>query len=379
MAVERPVFEEGEILGADRLNAIVDLAEARHGRHGRYLHSWGIATGLGLSTVPRSTDDGAYVEVSVDPGLAIDGSGFELLVTEPILLNTADFDDAAVAPSSPTAEQLEAEEDTWYPVFLVGIDREKRTVQGSRCDRGSASRVVEDVEIRFGRPGDEDGTSVEDALTSGPGSRAPRTAWPILVGHVSWSSELERFRAATLEPKNGRERRYVGVRAAEMISPSAAITLRTAERDVPDRTVLVLDNGQSAAIIGKQRASGAVTPLLTVTAQGNVIAAGQFESPSSVALRVSSGIATDGMVLPLPDGVSASALDDYTLHVSVTPRSSLTQPAQRVLNDEVPVPEVCYVDDELRLHCRIRWIGGGTSVVLPGVADYQIIAVGGGS
>ena len=46
--IERPFFFEGQILGAADLQAAVDHAAGQMARHERYLHLWGIATGLTL-------------------------------------------------------------------------------------------------------------------------------------------------------------------------------------------------------------------------------------------------------------------------------------------------------------------------------------------
>ena len=51
MTPERPAFFEGQILAAADLTSAVDYGRAQAARHDRYLHAWGIAEGLELTTV----------------------------------------------------------------------------------------------------------------------------------------------------------------------------------------------------------------------------------------------------------------------------------------------------------------------------------------
>ena len=89
MAPERPVFFEGQILAAADLTSAVDYGRAEVARHERYLHDWGIAEGLEMTTKPDAT--GKYVDVTLGAGVAIDGTGREIVVPQPVPLNTAHF------------------------------------------------------------------------------------------------------------------------------------------------------------------------------------------------------------------------------------------------------------------------------------------------
>ena len=72
--IARPVFYEGQILGAVDLQAAVEYSRGQEARHERYLHTWGIASGLELSPkakqveVNNNTID--YQEIWLSPGLA---------------------------------------------------------------------------------------------------------------------------------------------------------------------------------------------------------------------------------------------------------------------------------------------------------------------
>lgn len=81
--LERVHYFTGQILSPDDLRAEQDYFLARLRRHNRYLHGWGVVTGLGVS-VDEAGD------VRVDPGLAIDCFGSEIVVPAPQKLSIAD-------------------------------------------------------------------------------------------------------------------------------------------------------------------------------------------------------------------------------------------------------------------------------------------------
>ena len=81
--ISRPAFFEGQLLAAADLSHIVDYARAKSERHNRFLHRWGVANGLQLTTEDAENAAGnAYKRVFLGPGAAIDGNGREILVTE---------------------------------------------------------------------------------------------------------------------------------------------------------------------------------------------------------------------------------------------------------------------------------------------------------
>jgi hypothetical protein len=56
--ITRPAFYEGQILAPDDLTGSLEYGRSQQARHERYLHTWGIATGLQLAGEPRTTPDG---------------------------------------------------------------------------------------------------------------------------------------------------------------------------------------------------------------------------------------------------------------------------------------------------------------------------------
>jgi hypothetical protein len=102
--IARPTFYEGEILPAADLVGSVDYARNQLARHDRYLHRWGIATGLVLQGTKKATVNGtAYVAVTLVAGIAIDGYGREIVVPADAQLSPADLENAvARSPTSGT-------------------------------------------------------------------------------------------------------------------------------------------------------------------------------------------------------------------------------------------------------------------------------------
>ena len=71
--LERPRFFAGQLLTADDLQREQDYFRGQARRHNRYLHRWGIVSGLEV-TLDRAE------EVCVSPGFALDCAGNELVL-----------------------------------------------------------------------------------------------------------------------------------------------------------------------------------------------------------------------------------------------------------------------------------------------------------
>jgi len=87
---QRPRFYESQYLGADDMNAVVEYAQTQIGRHELGAHMAGIAVGLYLVESPTA---GAPQRrnVSLVPGMAIDGFGRQVVVLKRDLLPEALF------------------------------------------------------------------------------------------------------------------------------------------------------------------------------------------------------------------------------------------------------------------------------------------------
>lgn len=365
----RPTFHEGQVLAAADLSATVEYARGLAVRHARHLHDWGIAEGLGLVTQSRTDPltNSRHVEVGVAPGIAVDGTGREVVVTEPVVLRESDFEEVNGA-DQPTDEP--------YPVFLTAADREPAGAPGPVSCTGGATRtrVEESYQILFGRLGDE--RLVEEQRPPAPGAppAAPPVRWLILLGYVRWTDG--RFSGVETEAR-GVAVRFAGVRADTVAARSGALTLRTAPAVQEGEPALVLSGGdQPSLVFGLYQGSGRVAPLMTVAANGNLTVEGSFSGgmPAGSTL-VTSGTATDGMLLPLPPGVTPQQLADgrVVIHVRLTPRTPPTA------TDTTLVSTVeAAVDDDRRVRCRTRLYDPlaipPAVVERPGAVDFLVLA-----
>src|SRR5262249_1000425 len=188
--IERPIFYEGQVLGAADLTASVEYGRGQQARHERFLHSWGIANGLELTGADKETAAGVkYKEITLSPGVAIDGTGREIIVPEKERMSEDLFADLNVAI---------ADKEPWYPVFLLRRDEPapQSTLAATSCGSAQPSRLIEGFEIDFGGPGEELNVDKQDIpeITDGPLGN-----WRVLLGFVQWDATIKRFRAVAFE------------------------------------------------------------------------------------------------------------------------------------------------------------------------------------
>lgn len=370
--IERPAFYEGQILAGADLNAGVDHARGQMARHERHLHLWGIAAGLELRGQERKTAGGAtYQEVTVTAGVAIDASGREIVLAADTRLPDAVFDQSNVSVGQQDATAA------WYPVFLTGRDAVPPAppLAVGQCGSSEPNRMREDTQFHFGRPGDEAATEDEAGVADGPdsGFATPRR---VLLGFVRWDPALTRF-AEVAPDHDGIGRRHAGVRADTVAARAGSLSLRTRPAVAKGKPGLSLSeeaNGWLA--FGPLTAAGAVEPVFSVNAKGDLTIKGKFEgavTPGSV--QVQSGVAMDGVVLPLPPGITQEMLDQgkAIVHLHVTPRLPPSPPPDTV-TDWVACPQECSVGADRRVRCTVRWFDAtATMVDLPGACDYVVL------
>lgn len=374
--VARPVFFEGQILGALDLQDTVEYSRGRDARHSRYLHTWGIATGLELSEKGKQLEISGttfdYKEISVSPGMAIDGRGREIIVPESRRLSESDFDQLNVAVQ---------DKEALYPVLLIGRDRSAASSSFSMgdCANPEPTRQVEDFEITFRGPG-EDLDLLDQPppdISDGPGNGTGNT-WLVLLGYVKWDNNIKKFTGFDVV-SNGIGRRYAGVLVDEVVARGGSLLLRTRTKSESGKPALLLDETEGGELkFGLLNAAGIVTPVLTVKANGDIITPGTVQSKSSSGtVYVQSGIASDGVVLPLPTGVKAEdvAPGKGTLHIQVSMRVDGLAPPNAA-GDWAPVPIECSVDADRRVRCRIRWVeiaAVPNFADRPGVCNYVVL------
>ena len=370
--IERPSFYEGQILAGGDLNAAVDHARGQAARHERYLHIWGIAEGLELKGVDKKTAGGvAYKEITVTAGVAIDASGREVLLPADTRLPDEAFDQSNVWVGQP------ADGTAWYPAFVMGRDSAPPApaLTVSQCGSSEPNRWREDIQFGFGRPGDESNEQDRVDIAAGPDGNldTPRL---VLLGFVRWDTAIGKF-SDVKAINEGIGPRYAGVQADTVAARGGNLALRTRSAVTKGKPGLALsEDGDGLLAYGPLTAAGVIIPVFSVNAKGDLTIGGKFKgavTPGSV--QVQSGVAMDGLILPLPPGITQEMLDkgQATAHVHMTARvpPSATPDATNVW---VACPRECSVDAERRVRCTIRWIGGpGAPIDLPGECDYIVL------
>jgi hypothetical protein len=362
--IARSNFNEGQILAAADLNATVDYARNQMARHARYEHSWGILTGLELTS-----------SFTVTAGIAIDGTGREIVVPADYALLISQFN---VFPQPDAA--------TLYPVFLNGVDQAAAASSNpvGVCGSSQSTSTQETFQITFGAPGSELSVAGQTlpAITDPPdgGTTQP---WLVLLGYVTWDATKSQFSGVSnTNPASGVERRYAGVNASSVISQSGELLLATDPATPPGpNPVMAIQITETPAqfVFGTLGTNGSVTPALTVTASGDVTATGQVKgavTPGS--MQVQSGVAFDGMILPLPVGIKWAdvAAGRATVHTHVTVRFDNPTPPDPAYKFAIPQP--CNVNGTTgQISSRLQWVDpamGLPSVLSPAACDYLAIA-----
>jgi hypothetical protein len=134
--LERVNYFEGQMLTAADFQAEQEYHQAKRRRHNRYLHGWGVVCGLGVSA--RGVD-----EIWVEPGLAIDCCGNEILLPDPERLTIPDG--PAVLYLAIGYKEIE-----WTPVpaLAEATETESTTTAYARIVEGFSLDIVRDDPAR---------------------------------------------------------------------------------------------------------------------------------------------------------------------------------------------------------------------------------------
>lgn len=375
----RPVFSESQVLAAADLTLLADRSSAAQARHERTLHTWGIAAGLELLPEPDNFPGGGatFIRITLAAGMALAGTGRQIVVAAPQLLDEGAFEQ--INGTTVT----DANRDTWFPVFLTSRDQTPPAAgiaSTTSCGHQAApTRMSEGFEVSFGRAGDEldlDEQEVPpiDADPDQPGS----TPWRVLLGFVRWNPDINQF--SEVSPSaNGISVRYAGAMADEVAARSGRIEVRSRVTPKLGTPAAVIDEQDGGRMyFGLHDGSGAVTKLLTITAKGDVTAEGTIRGrlTDSGGVLIQSGRATDGMLLPLPDGVTQDQVTggQVVLHAIVTPH---VPPSAAPSGKIVWVPATCEVDADRRVHCSVIWFDGfllANRETRAASCDYVVVA-----
>src|SRR5215469_12314383 len=106
--IERLNYYEGEFLGAADFEAEQEYHREMRRRHNVGQHTWGIVSGLDLVQIPngaKTSSGQSEVDIYVQPGMAVDGFGREIIVLSKAQVTqdlfAAYFDPNPAAPPKP--------------------------------------------------------------------------------------------------------------------------------------------------------------------------------------------------------------------------------------------------------------------------------------
>ncbi|MEU4689798.1 hypothetical protein [Actinoplanes sp. NPDC023714] len=352
---QRPRFTDGQQLNASDLELTVDSARDRAARHDRVAHTPGIAAGLRLAAGDRQmmTHGGqsvGTVPVTVTAGVAIDGDGRLVVVPddEPLTPEQfrADVLSPAVDPDYPGTVTTFP-----YPVILSADDRDAAAppFDPGGCGTSGPTRTAEGYQIRIGRRDEHLALAAQPRIGFGEPLTAVARPYRVLLGFVRFHTGLNRY--VEVYDEVGQVRvRPAGVRAGEVIADRDRLLLRLGDPAAAGQPAMVLD--ARGLRFGALDAAGGVADVFSVSPAGDVTLGGQLDPAVSIAGAVGliSGVATDGMPLPLPPGVTEEevAAGKVILHIWVTPGYPPPQPGTAFLVSR------CEVDRQRVAHCRLQ-------------------------
>jgi hypothetical protein len=381
--IERPAFYEGQILEPEDLSQSVGYGRDLQARHERYLHTWGIAAGF---TVEKRDE-----EFFLMPGVAIDSAGIPIVLTRPLLLNIKDFHDEALPGDGDNGK--------FFPLFVT---RKEMPVEPGpmrqRCGSPASSRIQETVTVRY-RPfaTDWDAQDAPPVEVGADGPLDPNRV--VLVGFLEWKEDPAPYgsigKFEVRHPEKGIGPRYAGVAADDVMARGGELALWSRPPRAETGTPAVIlgshlpDNDPMAFTLGLDDGKGKLNEILSVDPKGNLKLKGNLVAGGKLSGRltkgdvaIESGVAGDGMVLPLPAGITQEQIDagDAVLHTTITPRYD-RQADPRLLapgNGYVPIVLECSLDADRRVHCLISWYRFASltdpPLEIPGTGDYILMA-----
>lgn len=258
--VVRVRYFDGQYLRSEDFTDEQSYHVAMRRRHNIAGHSWGIVHGLAL----RAEGGPPLVE----PGLAVDGYGRELVVLQRLPI--------PALPVPPVG--TEAAYDVWLCYDRIGSDQPPEGYapcgtegvayyRWQELPRVQVTEADDAVDPRQ-PPGVPDGD-----LAFGPERTAPEQnhPWPVLLGRVSRGSTPGHF---TVDMSN---RRYAGVVGASVVHP-AAVARVDLGRSIPEDQTLFAVRGQENQPKLDISADGVTTTHGTLSVQGELrISTGALE------------------------------------------------------------------------------------------------------
>ncbi len=264
----RPQYSDGQYLQlADFVDEQTYHRRAME-RHEIGQHTWGLVTGFDLveTTDPSNA---SYVDVSVAPGLAVDGYGRQIVSFSHLVLDSALFasftdishhsvwltyDEQSVTPSADGYADCSTSQNTrTLETFRLVVDPIVTTtdviVEGLPADAPPAAdaTIPADRSVPYQEMPDE----------------PPLGRWLLQLGSVLWNGSQSRFQPSGDRLSEGRV--YAGAIASQVLTPAASLRLapRTAFTDP--------DAADFAGVEGRLRVQGRINAEKELWMEGNPI------------------------------------------------------------------------------------------------------------
>lgn len=214
MSILRVHYRERQRLSADDLRLEQDYRLALGGRHVLAHHDWGVVRGLRL-TVDAG---GAHI---LTPGVAVDGYGREIVVTEDLPIDLAGLDQSKC----------------WL-ILLHYCEDALHRCPGEPPAR-LRPRPVLAVSARYAEPQAAE-PDFAHARAAGAAGFAP---WPVVVA---------RYGAGCLPAKDHARTRYVSHRAAQVVAPSARAFMQLGSANRRDFHHFLLSTADEGGALAKR-------------------------------------------------------------------------------------------------------------------------------
>lgn len=345
--VERLNYYQFQYVGAEDFRAQQAYHRDMRRRHNLGPHSWGVVTGATIVETARE-GDAPFVDVSVLPGVIVDGFGREIVILEPVRIDPELF--AAFA----TDRHLEL----W--VRYDELATHTATGGFAPCtDAESFGRLRESYRFAVGtiEPWRDElfvGGDVAHAIATPqpPGPIEPADAsvpyqdfpdsergalWLVRLGSVHWDGTVRKFRPVASPDRLSEGRVYAGLTGASLLSeaPGLRIAPRVAHVD--------RDDADFAGVEGRLRVDGRVVAKRDVFLHGGLLsfqATGGTDETRPLWIKRLAPPAGSGADLRIHIGDTAQASTRLTIGPGPVPTAIGTEQVVLAVrgDDKVDVP-----------------------------------------
>src|SRR5438309_1898726 len=311
--IERLNYYEGEFLGATDFQAEQEYHRDMRRRHNVGQHTWGIVSGLDLVLIPNglTAANGPAVDIYVQPGMAIDGFGREIVV-----LNKTQLTQDLFAPYANVS--IPGSQTMYLWISYAQLMLQPPT---DACTRMNPPNAFGRRQEAFALTATKDATGPTNDLIVvdgkslpapvAPGSPAPppplpgdivvpnddsipyqefatddsNVNWYIPIGQVSWYPSTGLFENRADLAVNGRQ--YAGNVTAEVLSPSSSLTIQNRFAPNPLPNSPTATNGQfyggvAVEVVGSLQVDRLLEARLNVLIDGTADPANNKLSPLTI-------------------------------------------------------------------------------------------------